>query len=66
MLLTPVLLTLATLHAIRRIILDLLPMICSASLALAAGSTANKLMRVIAGRREGVVTVGAPGSRHFP
>ena len=64
MLFAPVLLTVPTLVTIRRVILELLPMIRYPSLALAVGFAADNLFRVIAGGGERFVTVRARGEAH--
>ena len=64
MLFAPLLLAIATLLTIRRIILELLPMIRCPSLALAVRSAANNLIRVITGARERFFAVRATGEEH--
>src|ERR1019366_6159266 len=64
MLFAPLLLTVATLRAIRWIILELFAMICRASLALAVRPAANNLIRVITGRLEGLSAIWAAGKDH--
>jgi hypothetical protein len=64
MLFAPLLLAIATLVTIRRIILELLPMIRCPSLALAARPAANNLIRAITGTRERFLTVQATGEEH--
>ena len=64
MLLAPLLLTVATLRAIQRIILELPAMKSGAPMALAIRLAANSLIRVITGRFERLSTIRATGKRH--
>jgi hypothetical protein len=64
MLFTPELLTIAALGSIRRIILELFTMISGASLTLAGGLAANRLIWAIAAGRKGLVAIRAAGKAH--